>query len=91
MTIRVGVKFHGTFYPIVKTDSLTLELPEGATVRDAFLALETQFGKEFAEQTLRLEYMMVFVNDTEYRQLQGTKTVLREGDSLTLGHVVAGG
>ena len=91
MVIAINVKFHGTFYPVVKTDSVQLELENGATVSDAFAALERRFGKDFAEHTKRLDYLIIFVNDTEYRQLQGLKTVLSEGDKLTLGHVIAGG
>lgn len=91
MVISINVKFHGTFYAVVKTDSLQLELENGATVSDAFVALERRFGKEFAEHTKRLDYLIIFVNDTEYRQLQGVKTVLSQGDELTLGHVIAGG
>ena len=91
MVISINVKFHGTFYPLVKTDSVLLELENGATVSDAFEALKTEFGKDFAEHMKRLDYLVIFVNDTEYRQLQGLKTVLSEGDTLTLGHVVAGG
>ena len=91
MVIEINVKFHGTFYPLVKTDSIQLELKNGATVSDAFAALETKFGKEFAEHTKRLDYLIIYVNDTEYRQLQGLNTVLSQGDKLTLGHVIAGG
>ena len=91
MAVRIKVKFHGTFYPIVKTDSVDLELGGGSTVSDAFSALEKRFGKEFAEHTRRLDYLIIFVNDVEYRQLQGLKTVLSNGDQLTVGHVVAGG
>ena len=91
MTIKVTVKFHATFYPTVKTDSIDLMLPEGSTLSDALSAMEKKFGRDFAEHTKRLDYLIIFVNNTEYRQLQGSKTVLHEGDLLTLGHVVAGG
>jgi len=91
LEVRIKVKFHGTFYPIVKTDSVDLELGAGSTVGDVLLALEKRFGKEFAEHTRRLDYLIIFVNDVEYRQLQGLKTVLSNGDQLTVGHVVAGG
>ena len=91
MTIKVKVKFHATFYPTVKTDSIDLALQDGATVSDALSAMEKKFGKDFAEHTQRLDYLIIFVNNTEYRQLQASKTILHEGDLLTLGHVVAGG
>lgn len=92
MTIRVNVKFHGTFYPIVHTDSTTLELADQqATVQALCESLKTQFGKPFAEQIAKLDYLIIFVNNTEYRQLQGLQTKLVNGDVVTLGHVVAGG
>jgi molybdopterin converting factor small subunit len=91
MTIKVTVKFHATFYPTVKTDSIDLTLPERSTLCDALSAMEKKFGKDFAEHTRRLDYLIIFVNNTEYRQLQGSRTALHEGDILTLGHVVAGG
>ncbi len=91
MTINVNVKFHGTFYPIVHADSATLELEDQATVEGLCEALKKRFGKPFAEQIEKLDYLVIFVNNTEYRQLQGLKTKLVDGDVVTLGHVVAGG
>jgi molybdopterin converting factor small subunit len=91
MTIRVNVKFHGTFYPTVHVDSTLLEFTNQATVADLFEMLKDEFGKPFAEQAAKLDYLVVFVNNTEYRQLQGLQTPLSDGDVVTLGHVVAGG
>ena len=91
LTIHVKVKFHGTFYSVVGADSLTVELTDGSTIQDLLTALETKFGQAFAEHTKRLDYLIMFVNDKEYRQLQGLKTRLSEGDGVTLGHVVGGG
>jgi len=85
------VKFHGTFYSVVGTDSLTVELNDSPTLQDLLTALDAKFGQAFAEHTKRLDYLVMFVNDKEYRQLQGLKTRLSEGDGVTLGHVVGGG
>jgi len=89
--LKIRVKFLGTFFSVVNTDAIDLELMDGATVSDAFSALKRKFGKAFGEHAERLDYLMVFVNNVEYRQLQGQETILRQGDSLTLGHVAAGG
>jgi molybdopterin converting factor small subunit len=91
LTINVKVKFHGTFYSVVGTDSLMFKLDDSPTLQDLLTALEAKFGQAFAEHTKRLDYLVMFVNDKEYRQLQGLRTRLSEGDVITLGHVVGGG
>ncbi len=91
MTIHVRVKFHGTFYSVVGTDTLTVELNDQSTLHDLLAALEEKFGQAFREHATRLDYLVMFVNDKEYRQLEGLKTRLSEGDVVTLGHVVGGG
>lgn len=91
LTINVRVKFHGTFYSVVGTDSLMFKLNDSPTLQDLLTALEAKFGQAFAEHTKRLDYLVMFVNDKEYRQLQGLRTRLSEDDVITLGHVVGGG
>lgn len=91
MTIHVNVKFHGTFYPIVHLDSTVVELEDQATVQGLFESLKLRFGGPFAKQVAKLDYLIIFVNNTEYRQLQGLQTKLADRDVVTLGHVIAGG
>jgi len=91
LTIHVNAKFHGTFYSVVGTDSLILELQDNSTLRDFLTALESKFGEGFAKHTARLDYLVIFVNDKEYRQLNVLQTRLSDGDVVTLGHVVGGG
>lgn len=91
MTIQVSAKFHGTFYPFVHADSASLELKDRASLKDLIEMLKVKFGKPFADQAAKLDYLVIFVNNTEYRQLQGLQTILADGDVVTLGHVVAGG
>jgi molybdopterin converting factor small subunit len=91
LTIHVKAKFHGTFYSVVGTDSLPVELDDRRTLQDLLEILEAKFGQAFAEHTKRLDYLVIFVNDKEYRQLHGLRTELSEGDVVTLGHVVGGG
>jgi len=91
LTVRVRVKFHGTFYSIVGTDSLPVQLDKNPTLQDLLATLEAKFGEALAEHTRRLDYLMIFVNDKEYRQLQGLQTRLSEGDLITVGHIVGGG
>jgi len=91
LTIQVNAKFHGTFYSVVGTESLSLKLQDNSTLRGFLTTLENKFGEAFAKHTARLDYLMIFVNEKEYRQLDGLDTKLSDGDVVTLGHVVGGG
>ena len=86
----VKVKFLGTFHNIVPREELKLEIKDGATLRDLLKELE-KFGEELSKHLQKLEYLVIFVNDQEYRTLKGLDTRLKEGDKIAIGHILAGG
>ncbi len=76
------------------SDGLSLELPPGASVRDALAEARTRLGDmgpilEDEEGRTR-PGIVVFVNDQMVRR-NGTDTELNDGDELTVLMPVAGG
>ena len=70
---------------------MDLEVPNNTDVHKLLEILKNRFGEKFSKHVKILEYLMIFINDANYRQLQGLKTKLNDGDTVTIGHMVAGG
>lgn len=89
--VKVNIKFLSTFHSVVDDDDLEFKVPKPATLGKVLDLLSKRFGEALAEHFRRLEYLMIFVNDVEYRRLRGLDTLLKDGDKITIGHVAAGG
>jgi len=70
---------------------MDLDVPSNTDVHKLLEILENRVGEKFSKHVKILEYLMIFINDTNYRQLQGLKTKLNDGDVVTIGHIAAGG
>ena len=89
--VKVKVKFLSTFHSVVDTDELDLEVPDQTNLGKLLEILSRKFGEGLAEHFRKLDYLMIFINDSEYRGLKGLDTLIRNGDKVIIGHVVAGG
>ena len=88
--VRIKLKFLGTFHEI-GVEQLELDVPSGTDISKLLDILKAKFGEKFSKHVKILEYLMIFVNDTEHRQLQGLSTKLNAGDNIVIGHILAGG
>jgi len=92
MMAQIKVKFLGTFYDVTKTGNVKIKFPAGADLRYVLGLMEKKFGERFSEHVREhLDYLMIFINNVEYRQLQGLRTKINDGDIVVIGHVAAGG
>ncbi len=89
---EVEIKFLSTFFGMTKTDKVKLSIPENTDIDSMLTIIEPEVGHETIEHIRsHLDYIVIAVNNIDYRQLQGLKTVIKEGDKLVIGHVIAGG
>ncbi len=95
--MRINLQVTGLLRMALGSSSLTLELPEGARVEDALNhLLQTVQGRRSATGACdSLESYLVFLRRGDscrsIQQLQGTGTVLCDGDELILAQRFAGG
>lgn len=88
--MKINVKFLGTFHDL-GVEKIEIDAPADTDVQKLLEILKNRFGERFSKLAGVLEYLMIFVNDANYRQLQGPKTRLKNGDVVTIGHIAAGG
>ncbi|MEM4245934.1 MAG: MoaD/ThiS family protein [Candidatus Bathyarchaeia archaeon] len=89
--MKVKIKFLGTFHSVVDSENVELEIPRQAVLRNVLDLLVKKFGEELAEHFRRIDYLMIFINNVEYRGLKGLDTPVGDGDSIVIGHILAGG
>jgi len=88
--LQIKIKFLATFHDI-GVEKMDLEVPNNTDIGRLLEILKNRFGEKFSKHVKILEYLMIFINDVNYRQLQGLKTKLNDGDVVTIGHILAGG
>jgi molybdopterin converting factor small subunit len=77
---------------LTKADNMVLEVPDDVDLDSVLSALEAKFGAQFTEHIRgHLNYCVIYINNSDYRQLQGLKTKIKDGDNIIIGHVIAGG
>lgn len=88
--MRIKIRFLSTFHEI-RAENIDLEVPPDTSVLKLLEILKEKFGENFSNLVKIPDYLMIFINDVNCRQLQGFETRLKEGDRVTLGHILAGG
>ena len=79
--IRVTVEFIQEFYELAGTHRMTVELPEGARVRDLLALLPESVRERLLDEEGRIRYPAeVAVNGRRIEFLEGLDTRLRDGD-----------
>jgi molybdopterin converting factor small subunit len=77
---------------VTDAENLVLDIPNDIDLDGVLSILEAKFGAHFTEHVRRhLDYCVIYINNFDYRQCQGLKTKIKDGDNIIIGHVVAGG
>jgi|SRR3990170_3295686 len=82
--IPVKVKFYGTIKTVVKDTQLSVDLPDGATVKDLLAYLTEKFGEAFSTRVLdskgRMQsYVRMYVNEDDVDNDNLTTVLERPG------------
>ena len=82
--------------PLMKlTDNKSEVTAEGSTISDIFNSLETQFSgikdRICDENGSPRRFINIYVNEEDIRFLDGEKTVVKEGDEISIIPAIAGG
>ena len=88
---KIRVEFKGAFKKITNEASTEVDLNDNKTLQDVIEKLKDRFGSEFAESTKFRDYLIICINGIDCRKYEDLNTKLREGDRLSIGHIVAGG
>ena len=81
-----------TFHELTGTESVELEFPNYSDLDKILHLLEEKFGKKFSEHVRQhLDYVVIYVNNLSFRQMDGLRTMISDGDSIIIGHILAGG
>ncbi len=88
---KIKIKFLGTFHSVVNSENVELEISGQRTLREILKLLSQKFGEELAMHFRKIDYLNIFINNVEYRGLKGLDTPIKEGDSIVIGHILAGG
>lgn len=77
---------------MTNAENLVLDIPNDVDLDSVLSMLEAKFGAQFTEHVRgHLDYVVIYINNSDFRQLQGLKTKIKDGDRIIIGHVVAGG
>ncbi|MBS7625012.1 MoaD/ThiS family protein [Candidatus Bathyarchaeota archaeon] len=95
--MRVKVRAFGELIPILGGE-LTVELDEGANISDLILKISTEKNgfyekiKHLSSQQGVTDFgLVILLNGLNINLLEGTKTKLRDGDTIVILPPVAGG
>lgn len=94
--IKVSVKLFLTLREIVGEKVIDMELPERSTVIDLANSMARKYGRAFSkyafdEKHQIQEFLNFLVNGKNIKYLDGLKTTLNDGDSITILPPAAGG
>ncbi|WP_251329262.1 ubiquitin-like small modifier protein 1 [Haloplanus pelagicus] len=89
------LRFFATFREAVGQKTLEREFEDGATVGEVLLTLESAYdgleGKLIDDQGDLQPNLNILKNGREVLHMEGTETVLEDGDTLSVFPPVAGG
>jgi molybdopterin converting factor small subunit len=88
---KVRIKFLSTFRDVVAASDVELDIVNETTLGQLLEILSKKFGERLSGHFEKLDYLVIFINNVEYRGLNGLKTPLRDGDNVIIGHILAGG
>lgn len=90
--MQLTLKFFANFREAVGGKLLEREFPDGTTVGEALVALETDYEElDLLEQGDLRPQINVLKNGREVLHLAGVETTLEDGDTLSIFPPVAGG
>ena len=90
--LKVEVKFLSTFYNLTKKEIFEANVPEDSDLDWLLEEIKTKLGNEIvAHIREHIDYVVIAVNNVDYRQLNGLKTRIKNGDRIVIGHIIAGG
>jgi len=88
MAIKVEVEFVGLLREITGQHQLTLDLEDGATLKDVVKKLADKYGKDFAARILEGDGIsgdaLVIINGRSIRTADASSIPMRSGDNLAL-------
>ena len=89
------LRFFATFREAVGQKTLEREFEDGATVGDVLLTLESAYdgleGKLIDDEGNLQPNLNILKNGREVLHMEGTETVMEDGDTLSVFPPVAGG
>jgi MoaD family protein len=88
---KISIRFLSTFRDVVGNDKVEFDIPDQLTLGELLEILSKKYGKGLSEHFDKIDYLMIFVNNVEYRTISGMSTRLKDGDHVTFGHILAGG
>lgn len=83
-TVQIELRCYGWVREAIGTKTADLDLPDGATVGDAFDRLEGEYPAFGEVRDGGKEVAVVLVNGTHVRHLDGRTTTLEAGDAITV-------
>ena len=95
--MRIRVRYLGPIRVLLDKKEEELDVPLKTTLIDFLNRLVNMYGDSFREEVLEpsgkttREGLVVTVNGVAVNQLRGLKTLLKEGDAITLLPFFAGG
>ena len=88
---KVKEKFLGTFHSVVDRQNIEIEITSSVRLNEVLKILVNKLGEGLAEHFKRIDDLMIFINNVEYRKLKGLNTQVKAGDNIIIGHILAGG
>ena len=99
--MQVKVKPYLFLREMLGSQYLTIELPEGATVKELLQLLQQEYGlpEKLTVQSASITLfgsnnktgLIILINGFNIRQMQGLQSLLQEGDRISLFPPAAGG
>ncbi len=91
LIMEVSVEVPSSLARVIGSKKTSVNLKDGATVRDALAAALKEAYSTFVQGGSLAPGILVLVNERDIRVLDGLDTRLREGDVVTLLTVAHGG
>lgn len=90
------IRFMGPITDLIGKRELDIQAHEGATLFDVFTEVERQYGESVSRKIIGPDgnfqsYVLVSVNGTDIRRLNGISTRLKDGDGILVALQIAGG
>ena len=90
------IQLMGPFIDLVGKSELEAQSPDGATLSNLVEEIEKTYGKSVKNKIMAPDgdfhpYVLVSVNGTDVRGLQGINTPINEGDKIILALLITGG
>lgn len=90
------IQLMGPMTDLVGKTELDVRAKEGATLSDVFKEVGREYGESMKKKILAPDgdfhpYVLVSVNGTDFRELNGIDTRLKDSDRILVGLLIMGG